>query len=141
MENKNTEKESQPGVSGKNSSGKGWFNAEEHHKQRDLIEKVDESEAGFAQSTGKNLVGRSDLENQGDAKTSKFSEKIIFEAMKRSPEIDVSHIRVHVQGSSVTLEGTVDDPKEARAMKKIVENIPGVSEVINHLAGTKGIEL
>lgn len=141
MENKNTEKDKQPGVSGKSSSGKSWFNAEEYHKQRDSIKKVDAAEAGFAQSTGQNLVGRSDLENQGYAKSAKISEKVIFEALKRSPEIDVSHVRVHVQGTIVTLEGTVDDPKEARAMKKMVENIPGVSEVINHLSGTRGIEL
>lgn len=65
----------------------------------------------------------------------------IFEALKSRPELDVSHLRVHVRGSVVTLEGTVENAQEARAMKKIVENIPGVSEVLNHLAGTRGIEL
>jgi osmotically-inducible protein OsmY len=68
-------------------------------------------------------------------------EKAVFGALKKSPELDVSHIRVHVNGSSVTLEGTVDDPREARAMEKRVKNISGVSEVVNHLSGMRGIEL
>lgn len=130
-----------PGVSGKNEKGKSWFNSEEYQHQRESVKKMDEAEKGFAQSTGANLVGRSDLENQGYQSSANLSEKEIFEVLKRSPEVDVSDLRVYVEGEVVTLAGSAEDAKEARAMGKIVENIPGVTKVIDHLYVRKGSKI
>ncbi len=140
MEKINTEKSGQPGVSGKDQNGKTWINAEEYHQQVDQLEDREEAEKGFAQSTGSNLMGRSDLENQGYENSASVEENQVFEALKRSPELDVSHVRVRMDGSVVYLEGTVDDANEARGVKKVVENIPGVSKVISHLYILTGTE-
>lgn len=138
MQKNNLEKKKHPGVSGKNGKGGSWFNSEEYHRQRELLKKMDEAEKGFAQSTGANLVGRSDLKNQGYLASTKISEKEIFEALKRSPEVDVSDLRVYFEEGVVTLAGSAEDAEEARAMGKIVQNIPGVSKVIDHLYVRRG---
>lgn len=65
-------------------------------------------------------------------------EEEIFEALKRIPEIDVSEVRVYVEGEVVTLAGAAEDAEEARAMGKIVQNIPGVAKVIDHLYVRRG---
>ena len=68
-------------------------------------------------------------------------EKEIFEVLKRSPEIDASDVRVYVEGQIVTLAGAAEDAEEARAMGKIVQNIPGVTKVIDHLYVRRGTKL
>lgn len=63
-----------------------------------------------------------------------------LEALKQGPTVDVANVRVHAENGVVTLEGTALNAKEVRAMHNIVENLPGVKQVINslHLAdGTK----
>jgi osmotically-inducible protein OsmY len=124
MPKNNTEKQEKPGVTGKNQKGTSWFNSSEYLRQRDSIEKVDESEKSFA------------FQN-----SSKIEEKEIFEALKRSPEIDAADVRVYVEGEIVTLAGSAENAEEARAMGKIVQNIPGVSKVIDHLYVRRGSKL
>jgi osmotically-inducible protein OsmY len=46
--------------------------------------------------------------------------------------------RVYVEGEVVTLAGVAEDAQEARAMGNIVQNISGVSKVIDHLYVRRG---
>lgn len=123
----------QPGVSGKTMQGKTWFNEDKYEEQREQVEEMDESEKGFAQSTGQNLIGRTDLSNQGEQPSKNIQEDQIFEALKRSPSVDVSHIQVKSDHGTVELVGTCTDLKEERAIINIVENISGVRRVVSHL--------
>lgn len=85
-----------------------------------------------------NLYGRMDLDDQipkrevsSHAETLNSSQ--VMEALKRSPEIDVSNITVKIRGHHVTLEGEAESLKEVRAMLQIVRNLPGVEEVKNEI--------
>lgn len=119
---------SEPGVSGKKSTGKAWINADERADQDDFIE--GSKEIGRSD----NLFGRSDLKDQILKPTQKdqhvtLTEAHILEALERSPEADVSHIKVTIKGHEVFLEGEIADIKEARVLENLVKNIRGVSKV------------
>src|SRR6478735_5914596 len=92
-----------PGISGKENK-RSWFNTEKYHQQRDFIEHVDESEKGYSQSTGKNLMGRDDFTNQSGNEKDLDQQKIL-EVLKRSPEVDISHVDLSLDGGSVILKG------------------------------------
>ena len=140
MEKSTSEETHMPGVSGKSRSGKTWFNEDKYLKQREQVENDDTTELGYAQSTGQNLVGRTDLSNQGQQASGNIFEKEIFEALKRGPTVDVANVRVHADKGVITLEGSALNAKEVRAMHNIVENIPGVKQVINRLHVAEGTE-
>ncbi|MGC0076122.1 BON domain-containing protein, partial [Ralstonia pseudosolanacearum] len=46
---------------------------------------------------------------------------------------EAGHIRVSVQGGTVTLSGRIDSASERRAAKGAAWSAPGVTEVIDHL--------
>lgn len=139
MEKTNSENSGLPGVSGKSRNGKNWFNTDVYEEQKEHVEDMDESEIGFAQSTGQNLMGRSDLSNQGNQSGDMF-EKEVFEALKRGPTVDVANVRVHADNGVITLEGSALSAKESRAIQNLVENIPGVNKVVNRLHVAEGTE-
>jgi osmotically-inducible protein OsmY len=47
--------------------------------------------------------------------------------------VDASEINVKVEGSQVTLTGTVRDREQKRRAEDIIESISGVRDVDNHL--------
>ncbi|AXK71052.1 BON domain-containing protein [Lysobacter sp. TY2-98] len=60
---------------------------------------------------------------------------LIVEALKRSAEIEAKEIRVEVKdGTTVTLEGHVDNWAERAAVERAVWSAPGVRAVIDRLA-------
>lgn len=83
-------------------------------------------------------LSNSELYHQQRASLKKIE---IYEALNRNPEVDASHVRVQLDNEIVILEGTAEDAKDARAMKNIVENIPGVAEVVSHLHVLRGTEI
>lgn len=121
----------EPGVSGKTIHGKSWFNSDKYHEQKDFMEDVG----------GENLSGRTDLSNQGINESHNVKEDEVFEALKRSPGVDVAQVQVEATNGVITLSGTAASPKEARAMIKIVENISGVSKVVNNLTMIEGAKI
>ncbi len=109
-----------------------WINPEQMKLQKNFIEKSKEI------GRSDNLYGRMDLEDQNpqrevDSAVSSLSSTQVIEALKRSPEIDVSRIDVRIRGHHVTLEGEAESLKEVRAMLSIVKNLPGVEEVKNEI--------
>ncbi|MGC8213156.1 BON domain-containing protein [Ralstonia pseudosolanacearum] len=54
-------------------------------------------------------------------------------ALKRHAAREADHIRVTVQGGTVTLSGRIDSASERRAAKGAAWSAPGVTEVIDHL--------
>ncbi|MCT7299141.1 BON domain-containing protein [Ralstonia sp. CHL-2022] len=54
-------------------------------------------------------------------------------ALKRHAAREANHIRVSVQGGTVTLSGHVGSASERRAAKGAAWSAPGVTEVIDHL--------
>lgn len=139
--NEDKENKDRPGVSGKDQSKKTWINVDKLHEQEKFAHKMHEYEDGYGQSTGNNLFGRSDLSNQQGHEKGELKQEQVLEVLKRSPTVDVAHLDVSVEGGSVILRGSVDDPEESRAMENIVKNIPGVTEVINELDVEKGEDL
>ena len=59
--------------------------------------------------------------------------KLIDAALTRSAGLDVSKIRVTVHGNQVTLEGTVSQWSERKAVEQTAWAVAGVSHVENHL--------
>ncbi|CAJ0793555.1 Osmotically-inducible protein OsmY, contains BON domain [Ralstonia mannitolilytica] len=57
----------------------------------------------------------------------------ISAALKRHAVREADHIRVTVQGGTVTLSGRIDSASERRAAKGAAWSAPGVTEVIDHL--------
>lgn len=108
------EDKDRPGVSGKNESKKSWFNVDKYHEQQDFIHH--QEEAGLDKDQ-------------------------VLKTLKLSPEVDVKHIDISVDGGSVILRGEVEDPKESRAAENIIKNIPGVKKVVNELDVKKGEDL
>ena len=122
----------EPGVSGKERSGKTWLNSEEYEAQKEFADTMEEAEKGF-QSTGQNLHGRSDLSNQGAQVGVTLTEDAVIEALRRSPQVDIGSLIVMVKGNVVHLEGIVEDMAELREMESIANNVPGVSKVVSHV--------
>ncbi|WP_197354510.1 BON domain-containing protein, partial [Ralstonia pseudosolanacearum] len=54
-------------------------------------------------------------------------------SIKRHAAREAGHIRVSVQGGTVTLSGRIDSASERRAAKGAAWSAPGVTEVIDHL--------
>lgn len=52
--------QARPGVSGKDKSRGSWFNTEKFHQQQKFSHELETYEEGFSQSTGQNLMGRTD---------------------------------------------------------------------------------
>ncbi|HET8713576.1 MAG TPA: BON domain-containing protein [Gemmatimonadales bacterium] len=57
----------------------------------------------------------------------------IKQALERAAEFDADHITIDVQGSTVTLRGTVRSWAERRDAERAARNVPGVTEVENKL--------
>lgn len=109
-----------------------WINPEQLKKQKHFIEKSKEI------GRSDNLYGRMDLEEQNPKREVKshaedLNASQVMEALKRSPEIDVSNITAKIRGHHVTLEGEAESLKEVRAILSIVKNLPGVEEVKNEI--------
>lgn len=123
--------EQEPGVSGKNREGKSWINKDILKQQDEFAEEMFKIDDGYAAGgRGGNLFGRTDLSDQEGHETESLDQQKVIIALKRSPEVDISHVNVEVNGGQVILSGLVQNPKESRAMERIVENVPGVTEVI-----------
>jgi osmotically-inducible protein OsmY len=119
-------------VSGKSKNGKSWINKTYRKLQKHFIDQS--KEIGMSD----NLYGRIDLDDQGPLKSvessdSSLSYSHIIEALKRSPEIDVSQVHVAITGNSVLLQGKASSLKEIRAMIHIVQNLRGVFSVKSEL--------
>jgi len=59
--------------------------------------------------------------------------KALGAALKRHAAREADHIRVSVQGGTVTLSGHIGSASERRAAKGAAWSAPGVTEVIDHL--------
>ena len=57
----------------------------------------------------------------------------ICERLMDDGEIDASDIDVKVAGNEVTLEGTVTDWRTKRRAEEVIQNVSGVSDVLNNL--------
>ena len=57
----------------------------------------------------------------------------IEEALRRSAEIEASHISVSAAGGTVTLTGHVDTWHEREVAEQAAWSAPGVATVVNHL--------
>jgi osmotically-inducible protein OsmY len=126
--------EKESGVSGKSRTGKTWVNPNELHEQKKFADEMYKSEDVYSNTgTGQNLFGRSELTDQEKPAERSLTEAEIVESLKRSPEVDISHIKVRVEGHTVYLEGTVEEIDEIRAMENIAKNVPGVSKVESHI--------
>jgi hypothetical protein len=53
----------------------------------------------------------------------------VFEQLNASPFIDASGISISVDGSEVTLDGTIDTLFAVSVAKSLTSNVPGVSRV------------
>jgi hypothetical protein len=60
-----------------------------------------------------------------------------FVRLTRHGRLDASQINVEVTGGELTLDGMVRSRREKRMAEDIVESIPGVSDVHNHLHVTQ----
>jgi osmotically-inducible protein OsmY len=115
-----------------NESSETWINPEKLKLQKNFIDKSKEI------GRSDNLYGRMDLDEQNpkrkvDSPSRSLTSSQVIEALKRSPEIDVSRVSVRIRGTHVTLEGEAENLKEVRAMLSIVKNLPGVDEVKNEM--------
>lgn len=115
-----------------NENQEAWINPDQLKMQKHFIDKSKEI------GRSDNLYGRLDLEDQNPKRQvsdhdQALNSSQVIEALKRSPEIDVSRVAVRIRGSHVTLEGEAENLKEVRAMLSIVKNLPGVEEVKNEL--------
>ncbi|MCY1451437.1 BON domain protein [compost metagenome] len=60
-------------------------------------------------------------------------QRSIEDALKRSAEVDVSHIRVKVNGDVVRLEGKVHLLRERQIVERAAWSVPGVRKVDDYL--------
>src|SRR4051812_38385712 len=96
------EQKKEPGVSGKEKSGKTWINPDEYKNQKKFADKMHDNEQVFDNTgTGQNLHGRSDLNDQEGLLGRSVLENEVIESLKRSPEVDISHIEVRLEGDVV----------------------------------------
>lgn len=61
--------------------------------------------------------------------------EILCEVLADDDRIDASQIEVEVHSGDVTLSGTVPDRRMKRLAEDVLENLPGVEEVHNHIRG------
>lgn len=57
----------------------------------------------------------------------------VCERLADDDRLDASNIDVRLEGTEVVLEGTVETKRDKRRAEDLVENIPGVTNVQNHL--------
>ena len=62
----------------------------------------------------------------------------ICEAIVRANDIDAGEVDIQVVSSEVTLSGIVDDRDDKRRIQDLAQDVPGVSEVNNHLRTRQG---
>ena len=118
----------EPGVSGKNDHGKNWINPEKLAEQHEFIQETDVFVGHYREDT--------DREDEG-----KLNPDKVLKVLQESPEADISQVEVEVLDGQVFLRGVVESPKEERELRKIVENIPGVTSVESELETKTGESL
>lgn len=133
MENKNIE----PGVSGK-SANSSWINPKEYQDQKHFVEdaeysREDDARVRDAAGTEHGLFGRNDVSNQGRAPQEQSFVDVIYDALRKSPEADISNVKISAADGVVTLDGEVLSHAEIRVLENLVSNIRGVREVRNNL--------
>jgi osmotically-inducible protein OsmY len=133
MENKNIE----PGVSGK-SANSTWINPKEYQDQKHFVEdaqysREEDPRVRDAAGTEHGLFGRNDVSNQGDAPHDHNFVDVIYDALRKSPEADISNVQITAADGVVTLEGEVMSHAEIRVLENLITNIRGVREVKNNL--------
>lgn len=57
----------------------------------------------------------------------------VCERLSDDDKLDASNIAVRMEGTEVVLEGTVETKRDKRRAEDLIESIPGVSNVQNHL--------
>lgn len=61
--------------------------------------------------------------------------EIVCEVLADDDRIDASQVEVEVHSGDVTLSGTVPDRRMKRLAEDVIEPLPGVQEVHNHIRG------
>ncbi|MFB9950772.1 BON domain-containing protein [Rhizobium puerariae] len=69
-------------------------------------------------------------------KTAAELEREVSERLADLPDVDVSHIEPHAEGTRVILEGSVDTVFSARKAVLSAETVEGVHDVESHLTLT-----
>lgn len=70
---------------------------------------------------------------QGWRRTDESLHEQVCEILTRHGRIDASHIRVTVDNSEITLEGTVGSRREKRLAEEVLEGCHGLRDIHNHL--------
>ncbi len=58
------------------------------------------------------------------------SEDAVREVLAEEPQLDVSDLRLVIQGSTIAIEGSVASSRDRRELVTLLEKVPGISEVI-----------
>lgn len=74
--------------------------------------------------------------NANADKTAAELEQKVTERLAGLPDVDVSHIEPHAEGTRVVLEGSVDTVFSARKAVLSAETVDGVHDVESHLTLT-----
>lgn len=116
----------EPGVSGKSRESGQYVNPEELGIQSKFHEVVG----------GRDLHGRDDLSEQTGAATGDALADAVMLSLQRSPQVDVSSVKVSSKDGVVTLSGHCGSIRECRAIEDLVKTISGVISVENQMQYT-----
>ncbi len=100
---------------------------------------LDDSRGAFGQQTfgqGFGLSGQKGSDFRAPKGYQRSDERIredVCETLGRHPDVDPSDIEITVQSGEVTLSGTVDESRARRTAEEVIERMPGVKDVHNHI--------
>ncbi|HXH76247.1 MAG TPA: BON domain-containing protein [Bacteriovoracaceae bacterium] len=104
-----------PGVSGKTQRGGTWFNRKAYDEQRSFM----------------------GMDPKGYRRSDDRIYDEVYTALKKSPDVDETHIGVQVHEGQVNLSGWVHSRQSKRLAEYLVEDLPGVEAVMNELRVVK----
>lgn len=73
-------------------------------------------------------------------RTDERIKEAVCERLTYSHDVDATDFEVHVSEGLVTLSGTVNSRQEKRLAEYLIEDLPGVVDVHNHLTVRKNVE-